>query len=573
MAAEEIKLPGFGMPVNHRPGNHFPNAVLDWSGTILTVRELNMMAIMDKITDKLDWDKKVFDDTIVQKWRQEALFTEGMDVSEKMLDWCVAELRDKARSFESNGMIPTLDLDAAVIKSDTAISAELKEALRVGAARLEDVPNRLKDWHPGSDGKVLDLVHPSLFPLVYGRSRVLSSGRVEVQDCVSYIGKGEIATTPYETEVIVERSDNWYDMWADTDPKFWSETFQWLPCDVKFVGDDVSISSYINNLHPKLHPELYSVIEEFVAKSIPLWNLALSSTHAGRKPRILHDHTDYDHPRGTSPPEELEDDWDARENWHKTNRVLQRPEPRDFESYQRPVDEQVDLRKEFGEQGLQVIVKLANIELTPEKANYDGGSWHVEGQLNERICATALYYYDSKNVADNSLAFRHRTDENDFERKTHEQDDHEGVEELYGVKQDGPKVQEIGRVVTREGRLLAFPNVFQHRVAPFKLEDPSKPGHRKILALFLIDPHCRIISTANVPPQQKDWWSPEIRDNEGLARLPKEIVDQVVIDVEDFPISLEEAKELRLELMEERKVYVEEVNDDIESSTFFFCEH
>ena len=52
MEAERTKLPGFGLPVNYRPENYFPTAVLDWSGTILTVRELNMMAIMDKITDK-----------------------------------------------------------------------------------------------------------------------------------------------------------------------------------------------------------------------------------------------------------------------------------------------------------------------------------------------------------------------------------------------------------------------------------------------------------------------------------------------------------------------------------------
>ena len=86
MAGERIELPGFGLPVNIRPDERFPNAVIDWSGTILTVRELNMMAIIDKITDKLDWDSKVFDDTIVQTWRREALATEGMDVSEKMLD-------------------------------------------------------------------------------------------------------------------------------------------------------------------------------------------------------------------------------------------------------------------------------------------------------------------------------------------------------------------------------------------------------------------------------------------------------------------------------------------------------
>lgn len=82
-----VKLPGFGLPVNYTPNEFFPSAALDWSGTVLTVRELNMMTIMDRITDKNDWDQKVFDDTIVRKWRQEALDTEGMDVSEKMLDW------------------------------------------------------------------------------------------------------------------------------------------------------------------------------------------------------------------------------------------------------------------------------------------------------------------------------------------------------------------------------------------------------------------------------------------------------------------------------------------------------
>ena len=87
MAAERVELPGFGLPVNYWPDDWFPTAAMDWSGTILTVRELNMMAIMDKITDKPDWDRKVFDDNIVHKWRQEALAIESMDVSEKMLDY------------------------------------------------------------------------------------------------------------------------------------------------------------------------------------------------------------------------------------------------------------------------------------------------------------------------------------------------------------------------------------------------------------------------------------------------------------------------------------------------------
>ncbi len=249
----------------------------------------------------------------------------------------------------------------------------------------------------------------------------MSSGSVELKESASFIGKGEVIATPDDTQVEVDRSGGIHDTWGSTRPKFWSKAFQWLPCDVVFAGEDVKITSYINNLHPKLHPELYSVIERLIAKSIPLWNLTLSSTYAGRQARIQHEYTDYDYPLGREAPEELGDDYDARDLWEKTNRVLQRPEPGDYEPFQRPVDEQINLREDFGEQGLQVIVKLANIALTPEKPAYEGGSWHVEGQLNERICATALYYYDSKNIADNFLAFRHRTEEEEFEVKSHAQ--------------------------------------------------------------------------------------------------------------------------------------------------------
>lgn len=59
-------------------------------------------------------------------------------------------------------------------------------------------------------------------------------------------------------------------------------------------------------------------------------------------------------------------------------RRVVKPEPGEFKPSRVA---ELDLAGEFGTRGLQVIVKLANIELTPEKPNYAGGSWHVEGQL------------------------------------------------------------------------------------------------------------------------------------------------------------------------------------------------
>lgn len=39
---------------------------------ILAIREVAMMMLMDKLTDKPNWHEKVFDEAIVQKWREEA---------------------------------------------------------------------------------------------------------------------------------------------------------------------------------------------------------------------------------------------------------------------------------------------------------------------------------------------------------------------------------------------------------------------------------------------------------------------------------------------------------------------
>lgn len=158
------------------------------------------------------------------------------------------------------------------------------------------------------------------------------------------------------------------------------------------------------------------------------------------------------------------------------------------------------------------------------------------------------------------------------------QDRHAWLNEVFGCEQHGPRVQEIGSVVCKEGRLLTFPNILQHRVQPFKLADPTKPGHRKILALFLVDPGIRIISTASVPPQQRDWWSESVindfaKSGTALGKLSPEIRDKVFEGVDDFPISMEEAKEIRLKLMEERKKYVVQRVHAFEQQEFSLCEH
>lgn len=152
------------------------------------------------------------------------------------------------------------------------------------------------------------------------------------------------------------------------------------------------------------------------------------------------------------------------------------------------------------------------------------------------------------------------------------QNEHSSTEEFYGVEQNGPAIQHLGSVLTRPGRLLAFPNVLQHQVQPFKLADTTKPGHRKILALFLVDPHIRILSTANVAPQRVDWWAEQVRALAPFNALPVEIFSMIVDLVggqgQGVPISWEEAVATRQELMDQRGALVEYVNDDMEEVSF-----
>lgn len=191
-----------------------------------------------------------------------------------------------------------------------------------------------------------------------------------------------------------------------------------------------------------------------------------------------------------------------------------------------------------------------------------------------------MYYLSNSNISPSSLAFRQQTTTHETVEINYEQDDYPFLEEVFGCSQDGPAVQEVGSVACTEGRLLTFPNILQHRVSPFKLDDPTKPGHRKILALFLVDPNIRVISTANVPPQRLDWWTETIlkdfvntNTHNSFGKLSQELRDQVFESVEDFPIGMDEAKYIRLELMKERKKYIADTADVFEFNIFSLCEH
>ncbi|MFI8371613.1 DUF4246 domain-containing protein [Streptomyces sp. NPDC085466] len=479
-----------------------------------TLRELEMMRCSAHIREKPGWFEKMNDADVAGRWTREAI---AQGLTEAQVRYVLAELahyaalRDGATGVEVSAVDGVWQSDALV---DDKLRSRLREAVRV----LEEVPAEELDWHPGSDGQVLDLVHPSLFCLVREASG----------------GPERAWTNP---------TDHY------TKHEF-SERFQWLPTDADVSEDgDVSFRSYVNNVHPETHHALAAVLPDLLARFRPLWENVLTDL---RHPRPLRIEADpygwYDsepvYPKRASygdegAYQEAYDAWvEAHEAWWETRRPVI-PDAPDFTPPEVPdASARVDLRG----RRLQVIVKLATIHLTPDKPEYAGGSWHVEGMLNERIVSTGIYYWDSENTTESRLGFRTALDDPEYE-----QNDDDGVREVYGLENEDALNQVLGSVPTPEGRCLAFPNILQHRVDAFRLADPTRPGHRKILAFFLVDPSATIVSTSDVPPQQP--WS------------------------DTSTMTLEQAMEYREQLMRERKFFVDEHNDQLYEREFSLCEH
>jgi hypothetical protein len=512
-----------------------------------TKRDTKIYKLTSSIRTKTKWQEKIYNKEIVKKWTNEALedlrdeveresYYEEDDENSNEDEDDETVLEDKRKKrieqkivgiFEDaieklyaysklrDGLMEISAVDG-VWQADHLVPEQVKIDLIKSVAVLENVPEEQKDWHPGSNKQVLDLVHPSLYCLVNGLSPVRTEEldtlvqEVETKGlayCLTKMGGGNDAVfvqpedqddenynyrnNEYDESSLPGEQDNTYSF---------SKKFQWLPSEVLVSQDGTAkFQSYINNLHPEQHQELYGTIEKIFTAFVPLFNMTLTDTCSGT----------------------------------------------------------VDLRG----RRLQVIVKLANIILTPENPKYEGGAWHVEGMLNEHIVASGIYYYESENITESKLSFRASV-----------QEPEDGDKQEFSYYFETPLVQYHGAIITKEDRCIVFPNVMQHKVSPFTLVDAQKPGVRKILVFFLVDPSERVLSTMNVPPQQQSWYVPALLRTRAFGDMPEELVSNIV-EYLQVPMNSDVAAEYREELMAERKYFINE-----NTSTYFerpcsLCEH
>jgi len=118
---------------------------------------------------------------------------------------------------------------------------------------------------------VLNLVDPSLFPLVYRRTKILV-------ECQTYGIDGDTRLLYNKKKPIIPGHPILVAKHSHWNPYIWSSKFQRLPCGIELSGlpksTAVRISSYINNLHPT-NRQMYSGIEDVISSSIKKLNQIL----------------------------------------------------------------------------------------------------------------------------------------------------------------------------------------------------------------------------------------------------------------------------------------------------------
>ncbi|PVV03353.1 hypothetical protein BB560_002167 [Smittium megazygosporum] len=257
----------------------------------LTSIELSILRVLEEIKNKKHWNLKIKDPKISEKWKAEL----SGHFEKEIIDYAFGELNYYANVFTEKVVPGPID---NVYVADDYIPQETLEDFEAQVSKLENVDEALKDYHPGSNKQVLDIVHPSLYPLIYGLSRAISTdvSLREVPDWRESIGKGEIVEAPQNS---AKKVNEFFDILTNDSDSFKSTKYQWLPSEFQVTEGKVKILSYINNLHPEHHSKLYRSIESIFELFIPLFNQCLTdscteNTHDKRVGEDLYYNEDFD---------------------------------------------------------------------------------------------------------------------------------------------------------------------------------------------------------------------------------------------------------------------------------------
>ncbi|OAJ45461.1 hypothetical protein, variant [Batrachochytrium dendrobatidis JEL423] len=500
-------------------------------GEVRTLVEMRYIQYLQCILCKPMWWIDITNQHIVEQWRADSL---DRNISPSTFNLALEQLGVFVEQLVCNGsdglgtIVPgPVELTYIL---DNGIPDNIYTRLMTNVSDIEHGSNH------NTGQMVHNLIDASMYSVVYGQTMIaplsIRLKYITMVPCDILLSTRLVSDTP-----IIEGN-----------PKFISRKFQCLPSEFRVEQDgSVTINSYINNLNPIWHRDMYKCIAKIFKCFVPMFESLFRTMDPVFKYIDIRNGTD-----GYEPPSQS--DRGGMESDTKVIRPVYVPTlPEHFEpSYESA--KPVSLRG----RNLQVIVKLTNIQLTPSKPKYDEGNWHNEGPINESIVATGLYYYDVENITTPKLDFREAVDRFD------ERASNMYWKDVYGIDLESPHSQYLGSLELPSGRCAVYPNRYQHKEQSFELADPTQPGHCKILTFFVVNPAYRIVSTAHVAPQQPQWY------NSSLDKTP--ILPELWNDATQYIQGVQsptEAKHYRDELTSDRTRIIRAYNKYIYERVYY----
>ncbi|EGF81297.1 hypothetical protein BATDEDRAFT_24157 [Batrachochytrium dendrobatidis JAM81] len=480
-------------------------------GQARTLVEMQYIQYMQCILCKPMWWIDITNQHIVEQWRADSL---AQNISPSTFNLALEQLEFFVKQLVCSGsdgfgtIVPGPVEQTYIL--DNGIPDNVYTRLMTNVSDIEHGSNH------NTGQMVHNLIDASMYSVVYGQTMIAPlSIRLKyttMVPCDILLSTRLVSSVPI----------------IDGSSKFISRKFQCLPSEFRVEQDgSVTINSYINNLNPIWHRDMYKCIAKIFKCFVPMFESLFRTMDPMFKYIDIHNGT-----KGSEPSSQS-----SRGGMESDTRVI-RPVyvptlPEHFES-------SYELAKPVSLRGrsLQVIVKLTNIQLTPSKPKYDKGNWHIEGPTNESIVATGLYYYDVENITTPELDYREAVDRFDERASDMYWKDVYGIIDL-----ESPRSQYIGSLEVSNGRCVVYSNRYQHKEQSFELADPTQPGHCKILTFFVVNPACRIVSTAHVAPQQPQWYNSSL----DKAHIPPELWNDATQYIQGVQ-SPAEAKHYRDEL-------------------------
>ncbi|KAL2623235.1 hypothetical protein R1flu_003440 [Riccia fluitans] len=384
--------------------------------------------------------------------------------------------------------------------------------------RLDSIANKPnKDFHPGTDHMVQDLIHPSLFSYIEGVSPIIDP-----------------ATCPKKKHSTQNNCPNSVSsinsMGREFERQEEESKYQWLPSQF-YVSPkgSVKVKSYINNLDEATNRDLYTGIELLFELFLPMFeNILPEKQLRGRELQVIVKAVNYViQPKGHMYEGVWHVDGLGHEHilasglyYYSTSPCLK-------------------------DGGLEFRPIRRERELNPTPA----------GEMIEEEEDMDYHVFDDIRGA-------YRTDTRREPRSNQSRLATLRRREWLRVR------SMVGSVPTPENRLLVFPNNLQHKVSGIVNDAENEVGRRKTLMFFLVDPDVDIVSTRDVYEQQWDKLRPQQRAtlNEVAHKIigrsfPVEILDEIISRAKRG-LTMAEARAHRLQLIKDRHMKFECDNDD-----------